>query len=166
VIALYLLGVVVDEFLDVGLYELNFGENVVGGGRPCEGLGVGVLVVDVVADLFDQDGDRGEGAASDGLTGDDAEPGLDLVDPGRADRVKWKCTCRLRSSHALTSGGGVRGQVVQYDVHVGARRSSCASSRRTATSTTSANSAPCVPAQRSRPSRRPRRHELKGFEAN
>ena len=74
-ITLHLLGVVVDEFLDVGLYELDLGKNVVGGGRPCERLGVGVPVLDVVADLLDQDGDRGEGAAPDGLAGDDAEPG-------------------------------------------------------------------------------------------
>jgi hypothetical protein len=77
VIAFDLLGVVVDEFLDAGLCELNLGENVVGGGGPCEGLGVGVPVLDVVADLLDQDGDGGEGAAPDGLAGDDAEPGLD-----------------------------------------------------------------------------------------
>ena len=36
---------------------------------------------DVVADLLDQGLDRAEGAAADRLAGDDAEPGLDLVEP-------------------------------------------------------------------------------------
>ena len=34
--------------------------------------------------------------------------------------VKWKCTCGLRSQPRRDLGGGVRGQVVQHDVHVGA----------------------------------------------
>ena len=48
------LGVVVDEILDAGLYELDLGENIVGGGRPYEGLGVGVPVVDIGANLLHQ----------------------------------------------------------------------------------------------------------------
>jgi hypothetical protein len=51
VILVCLLGVVVDEFLDVGLDELDFGEDLVGGGGPGEGCGVGVPVGDVVTDL-------------------------------------------------------------------------------------------------------------------
>lgn len=43
-------------------------------------------MLDVVADLLDQSGDGGERAATDRLPGDDAEPRLDLVDPGRAFR--------------------------------------------------------------------------------
>ena len=52
-----------------------------GGGGPDEGLGVGVPVFEVVTDLRDQDFDRGEGVAADSLTGDDAEPGFDLIQP-------------------------------------------------------------------------------------
>jgi len=37
-----LLGVVVDEFLDVGLDESDFGEDLVCGGRPGEGFGAGL----------------------------------------------------------------------------------------------------------------------------
>ena len=43
------------------------------GGGPGERAGVGVPVGDVVADLLDEGFDRGEGAAADGLAGDDAE---------------------------------------------------------------------------------------------
>ncbi|GAA5000610.1 hypothetical protein [Actinopolymorpha pittospori] len=81
-----LLGAVVHEFLDVGLDELDLGEGLLDCGGPGEGLGVGVPVFDVGADLADEDLDRAEGAAADGLAGDDAEPGLDLVDPTRTDR--------------------------------------------------------------------------------
>src|SRR4051794_37678864 len=78
-------------------------------------------MVDVLADLLDQDGDRGESAAPDGLTGDDAEPGLDLVDPGRADRREVEVHVWVALEPRRDLGGGVRGQVVQHDVHVGAR---------------------------------------------
>lgn len=44
-----LLGVVVHEFLDVGLDELNSCEDLVGCGGPGERLGVGVPVLDVDA---------------------------------------------------------------------------------------------------------------------
>lgn len=40
-----LLGVVVDESLDADLYELDFGEDLVGGGGPLERTGVGFQVV-------------------------------------------------------------------------------------------------------------------------
>ena len=68
----YLLCVVVDEFLDVGLDKLNLGEDLVGGRGPGERFGCGVPVGDVVADLFDQDFDRGEGATANGLAGNDS----------------------------------------------------------------------------------------------
>ena len=55
----------------------------VGGGRPHEGPGAGVVVVLREAeDLLPELLDRREGAAADGLAGDDAEPDLDLVEPG------------------------------------------------------------------------------------
>jgi hypothetical protein len=60
VILLYLLGIVVDEFADVGLGERDLGEDFVGGGGPGEGAGVGVPVGDVVADLVDERFDGGE----------------------------------------------------------------------------------------------------------
>jgi hypothetical protein len=84
-----LLGVVVDELFDAGLNPADLGEDLVGGGGPDERFRIGVPVLDVGADAVDQGVDRGERAAADGLFGDDAEPGLDLVDPRGADRVKW-----------------------------------------------------------------------------
>lgn len=73
--------VVVDEFLDAGLYYLDFGEDLFGGGGPAKGLGVGVPGVDEIAYASDQVVDRGEGAAPNGLAGQDSKPDLDLVQP-------------------------------------------------------------------------------------
>jgi len=87
VILLGLRGVVVDELLDGGLDELDFGQDLVGGGGPDKRLGVGVPMVDVVADLGDEYLDRGERAAADSPAGDDGEPGPDLVDPDGSDRT-------------------------------------------------------------------------------
>jgi hypothetical protein len=104
VILMSLLGVVVDELLDVGLDELHFGEDLVGGGGPFEGFWVGVPVVDVAADLGDEGADGAEGAAADRLAGDDAEPGFDLVDPRRANRGEVEPPRGFLSSQATTSG--------------------------------------------------------------
>jgi hypothetical protein len=72
-----LLGVVVDELFDVGLDEADFGEDFVGGGGPFERFGLAVPGFDVGPDPCDESRDRRERAASDRLTGDDAEPDLD-----------------------------------------------------------------------------------------
>src|SRR5262249_40524562 len=58
-----LLRVVVDQAFDVGLGDADLGQDLVGGGGPDERLGAGVPVGDVVADLGDQSGHGGEGAA-------------------------------------------------------------------------------------------------------
>ena len=46
----------------LGLDELDLGEDLLGCGGPGEGLGIGVPVFDVIADLADQDLHRGERA--------------------------------------------------------------------------------------------------------
>jgi hypothetical protein len=115
VILLYLLCVVVDELADVGLCERDLGEDLVGGGGPGERVGVGVPVGDLVADLRDEGFDRGEGAAAGGLAGDDAERGLDLVDPRGADRgevgVDVWVVCELLLHLRLSEEGGETARV-------------------------------------------------------
>ena len=91
----YLLGIVVDKHLDAGLHELDLGEDLVRGGRPCERFRISIPVIDVVADLPNQDRNGRERAAPDGLAGDDAEPGLDLVDPRRPDRREMEMHMRV-----------------------------------------------------------------------
>jgi hypothetical protein len=108
------------------LDDADLGEDLFGGGGggPGEGLGVGVPVGDVVADLSDEDFDRGEGAAADGLAGDDAESDLDLVDPGGTARGEVEVHVRGWRPARLGCPGGVGGEVVQHHVNViaGVRR--------------------------------------------
>ena len=80
-----LLGVVVQQLLDVGLDESDLGKDLVGRGGPDERFGVAVPVSDIVVDPLDENLDRTERAAANRLSGDDAEPGFDLVDSGRPD---------------------------------------------------------------------------------
>jgi hypothetical protein len=116
VILVSLLRVVVDQLFDVGLDDADFGEDLAGGGGPSERFRVGVPRVDVGADLGDQDGDGGEGAASDGLAGDDPEPDLDLVQPRGSDRGEVERDVRVALQPGPDLGGVVRGQVVQDDM--------------------------------------------------
>jgi hypothetical protein len=111
VIQFPLLAVVIDEFFGVGLDDADFGQDLVGGGGPGEWLGIGVPVCDVVADLVDEDLDRGEGAAADGLAGDDAKPGLDLVDPRGADGGEVEMDVQVVLEPGQDVRGGVDGQV-------------------------------------------------------
>ena len=77
-----LLRVIVDQFPDVRLDDLDLRENLVCGGSPLERLRIVVPVGNVVLDPFDQYCDRCERTPSDGLTSYYSEPGLHLVEPG------------------------------------------------------------------------------------
>lgn len=59
----------------------EFVEDGVGGRSPHEGLRMHVVVGDEVFDLAHQVRHRGEGVATDGLLGNQAEPAFDLVEP-------------------------------------------------------------------------------------
>ena len=103
-ILLELLGVVVQQLLDVGLDEPNLGKDLVGRGGPDEWFCVVVPVGDVVLDPLDENLYRTERAAANRLASDDAEPGFDLVEPGDPTGVKWNSTFGFFSSHSFTSG--------------------------------------------------------------
>ena len=77
----------------------GFGEDGVGVFGPGEGLAAVVPGVDVGLDRGDQVGDGGEGAAVDGLAGEDAEEDLDQ-DVG----VKCRVIRGWRASQAVTAG--------------------------------------------------------------
>src|SRR3954447_17393949 len=87
-------------------------------GRRCpdERLGIAVPVGDEVAYLLDENLYRTERAAANGLPGDDAEPGFDLVDPGRTDRSEVELNVRVLLEPRLDLGGGVDRKVVQHNV--------------------------------------------------
>src|SRR3954447_11378640 len=116
-----LLRVVRDEFLDVELSDADFGQDFLGGRGPLERSRVGVPGSDVGADGPDEDLHGGEGASPDGLAGDDAEPGLDLIQPAGGFRGEVEVDVRVCVEPGLDVRGGVGGQVVQNDVDLAAR---------------------------------------------
>jgi hypothetical protein len=67
------------SFLTLVLDQADLGEDVFGCGGPDERFGGGVPVFDVGADAVNEVVDRDEGPASDGLSGDDAEPDSDAA---------------------------------------------------------------------------------------
>src|SRR5512143_3298827 len=88
----------------VDWFTFDFAEKVVGGLGPGERFGAFVVAVDVGADRGLQVGDVGEGAAADGLAGDDAEEDLDHVQPRAAGRRECIVTLGFLSSQAWMLG--------------------------------------------------------------
>src|SRR3954453_16042647 len=104
-----LLRVVRDEFLDVELSDADLGEDLAGGCGPLERSWVGVPGGDVGADGPDEDLHGCEGAAADGLAGDDGEPGLDLVQPAGSGRGEVEMHVRVGVQPGPDVRGGVGG---------------------------------------------------------
>ena len=68
----------------------DFGKDFLGGFCPDEGLGMGIVMVEVVVDGGFELGNRGEDAAPDAVVSDQAEEALDLVEPRCRGRVKCR----------------------------------------------------------------------------
>ena len=66
--------------------SLDLGEDRIGGGGPHERLRREVVVLGVAFDAPDQVRHVLEGATADGLLRDQAEPALDLIEPGGVGR--------------------------------------------------------------------------------
>ena len=81
----------------------------------------GVIVVGEAEDLLLELGDRGEGAAADGLSGDDIEPDLDLVKPGGVGGSEMNVVAWPGGEPALDLGVLVGAVVVddEVDIEVG-----------------------------------------------
>jgi hypothetical protein len=77
--------------VDTGCSEaeaLDTGQDLVGGLDPAKGLGLGIVALDEEADVALEIGHGSVGTAPDLLFGQQGEPTLDLVDPGRGGRGK------------------------------------------------------------------------------
>ena len=61
---------------------MQFFEDGIGGGGPCEGLAVRVVGRDEVVDALHELFDAGERAAPIGLVGNQCEEAFDLIEPG------------------------------------------------------------------------------------
>src|SRR6266850_135338 len=83
---------------------------------PDEGRRVTIPLRDVGLDVADERPDRVERAAADGLAGQDAEPRLHHVQPGRALGREVELNLRMFSEPGLDRGSRVRGRIVEDDM--------------------------------------------------
>src|SRR5712691_10256716 len=91
------------------------------GGRifgPYEGRRMAVPVGDVGLDMANQCADRVERAPANGLSGEDPEPGLDHVEPGRARGREVKLDLGMLVEPGLHRRRRMRGRVVEHDVEL------------------------------------------------
>ena len=65
---------------------VEFFEDGIGGGCPCEGAAVLVVVLGEAANFCNEILDAFEGASTDCLLGDESDPSFDLIEPGRIRR--------------------------------------------------------------------------------
>src|ERR1022692_3287058 len=93
-------------------------EDLISGLGPGEGPGVLVPGADPRLDVVLQGFDGGVDTAADELVGQQAEPALDLVDPGRSGRGEVDVEARVPAKPRPDIGGVVRGVVVAHQVHV------------------------------------------------
>ena len=96
----------------------RFANDVGGFLSPDEGSRVLIPVVDVVVDVSDETLDGFEGASTNGLAGEDSEPGLDHVEPRRPLGGEVELNPRVGLKPLLDGGCGVCGRVVENDVKV------------------------------------------------
>src|SRR5215470_4919689 len=85
---------------------------------PHERRRMAVPLDEVSLDVPDEGADRVERAAADRLAGEDAEPGLDHVEPGSALRGEVKVDGRMLREPRLHGRGGMRGRGVEHDMQV------------------------------------------------
>src|SRR5260370_8668063 len=89
------------------------------GGRvfgPHEWGGMAVPLGDVRFDVANEGADRVERPSADRLAGEDAEPGLDHVEPRRAFGSEVKLDLGMLFQPRLHGRGRMRGRVVEHDV--------------------------------------------------
>ena len=97
-------------------FTVCFRDDGVGVFGPDKGLAAFVPAVDERRNRLDQVGDRVEGAAADGLAGDDPEEDLDHVQPGPAGWGEVQGDPRVAGQPGLHRRMLVRGVVVTYHV--------------------------------------------------
>ena len=85
---------------------------------PDEGLGVSIVMVEVLVDGRFELGNGGEDAASDAVLGDQAEEALDLIEPGGRGRGEVQVKARVLGQPCLNVAMLVRSVVVEDEVEI------------------------------------------------
>jgi transaldolase len=101
-----------------GTFTFDFGEDLVGGLGPDEGMPATVPAVDECFDLDCQVAHGGEAAAPDGLAFDDGEPDLDQVQPGAGGGGEVEVDPRVRRQPRRHFGPLVGGVVVHHQMQL------------------------------------------------
>jgi transposase len=96
----------------------DFFEDFAGGLGPDEGLGVGIVVFEIVHDGAFELGDACEDAAADAVAGDLGEEPLDHVEPGRRGGREVQVKAGMRLEPALYGGGLMGGVIVDDEMEV------------------------------------------------
>jgi hypothetical protein len=96
-------------------------EDLVGGLGPAERLAALVPAITESADRLHQLSDAGEGAAADGLAGDDPKEDLDQVQPARRGRSEMQLDAGMFGQPGPHGRGLVGGVVVQHQMQLTAR---------------------------------------------
>ena len=96
----------------------DFFEDFTGGLGPDEGLGIGIVVVEVIHDGGLELGDAREGAASNAVAGDLGEEALDHVEPGSGGRREVEMETRMGPEPTLHGRGFMGGVVVDHEMEV------------------------------------------------
>ena len=96
--------------------SFNLLEYRIGRSRPDERLGVGIGMLDEMIDFCDQGFDASECPAADGLLGDDIEPDLHLVQPGRIRWGEMSLKTRMKGQPALNARMLMGAIVVDHQV--------------------------------------------------
>lgn len=97
---------------------MQFFEDLVGGGRPPEGLAIGIVLGDKVVDTLQELLDAGEKTAADGLVNDRREEGFYLIEPGTVGRDEMYVLVRARCRPRLDLRMGMGGVLVRDAVDV------------------------------------------------
>ena len=95
-----------------------FGEDGISGLGPDEGLGIGVVAVEIVVDRLLELGNAPEDAAPDAFGRDLGEEALDEIEPGRARRREVQLEAPMLGEPLLHLGRLVRSVVVEHQVDV------------------------------------------------
>src|SRR5215467_12700463 len=87
---------------------------------PHEWRGMTVPVDDVGLDVANERADGVEGAATDRLAGQDAEPRLDHVEPRSPFGREVEVDARMRGEPGLHRGRGMRRGIIEHDMQLAA----------------------------------------------
>ena len=100
-----------------GAQTTELSEDGIGGGGPRKRVGIFVKLAGKLLNAFAEMLGAAKGITTDGSLGDQTEPALDLIEPGRVSGNKVRVKPRVANKPTCNLGVSVRGVVIHYYVH-------------------------------------------------